>query len=106
MQKKGGGNLDRTKIKKYRGGWSVVIPVIYASKDRFYILQNYPRIEILEYGNNGKFLSNYFFDLESYDVQFSDFFVIDKDGEKAFYLLKRTPENEIVILRPKETKSK
>lgn len=106
MQKKEKNNLDHVKLKTYRGGWSVVIPAIYASKDGFYILQNYPRIEILEYDSNGKFLSNYFFDIESYDVHFRDFFVIEKEGKKTFYLLKMTPENEIVILRPKEIKAK
>lgn len=106
MQKKEKNNLDHLKIKKYRGGWSVVISAIHADKDGFYILQNYPRVEILEYDRNGNFLSNYFFDIESYDVQFRDFFVIEKEGKKTFYLLKRTPENEIVIFRPRDTKSK
>ena len=102
MQEKEKKNIDHTKDKSYRGGWSIVIQTICASTEGFYILQNYPRIEILEYDNNGGFLNNYYYKTESWDVNFVDFFVIEKEGKKTFYLLKRSPENEIFILQPKE----
>ncbi len=85
-------------------GLMPIIFSIYSNKEGFSILSIFPRVEILEYDNNGKFLSHYFYEYEyrSYDVFFRDFIISEKNGKKYFYLLKTAPENEIIILRPKK----
>lgn len=97
-------NLNR--IKKKRPLMTVIFS-IRASTEGFYILQNFPRTEILEYDNNGRLLNDYYYEYENeaYDTFFGDFFVIEKEGQKTFYLLKKVPENKIVILRPKKIQS-
>ncbi len=94
-------NLNR--LRKGKLGPMAVIYSIFASKDGFYILQNYPRIEILKYDNDGR-LQNYYYceyENEYHDTYFKDFFVMERKSKKYFYLLKKVPEYEVVILRPK-----
>jgi len=94
-------NLDR--IKKGQLGPMTIIYSIFASKDGFYILQNFPRIEILKYDSDGR-LQNYYYceyENEYHDTYFKDFFVMERKSKKYFYLLKKVPENKVVILRPK-----
>ncbi len=98
-------NLNR--IKKDQLGPMKVIYSIFASKDGFYILQNYPRAEILKYDNNGRLQNYYYYEYENeyHNTYFKDFFVMEKKSKKYFCLLKKVQENEVVILRPKITLS-
>ena len=102
MEKKEKINLDRIRDQALGMGMLPVINSIRASSDGFYILHNYPRNEILEYDSNGKLQNNYYCEVSSYDTFFKDFSVIENEGKKTFYLLKRNFENKIVILRPKK----
>lgn len=94
-------NLNR--IKKGQLGPMTIIYSIFASKDGFYILQNFPRTEILKYDNNGRIQNYYYYEYENeyHDTYFKDFFVMERKSKKYFYLLKKVPENKVVILRPK-----
>ena len=55
----------------------------------------------------GKIQKEYYYEYtKEEDPHFIDFIVKDKEGEKSFYLLKESQENEIVILRPRKSLSK
>ena len=99
-------NLDRIK-KNSESGMIPVIISIRASSDGFYILHNYPRTEILEYDNDGRLQNEYYYEYKNraHDTYFGDFFIKKIEGKKLFYLLKKVPENEIIILRPKKISS-
>ena len=95
-------NYDNLNNNKSGDFWRVAIASIRTGSDGFYILHNWPRVEILEYDNNGKLQNDYYYNLELWDAGFWDFLVFEKEGEKTFYLLMRVPENEILVFRPKE----
>jgi len=80
-----------------------IIYSVYTAKDSFYLLSVFPRVEIFEYDENGKLRSHFFYEYtyKNADVYFNDFFVDENNIRKTFYLLKKMPENKIVILRPK-----
>jgi len=86
-------------------GLMPIIFSIFAHRHGFSILSIFPRAEILEYDDNGKLRSHYFYEYEyrSYDVYFRDFLASEKNGKKYFYLLKTAPENELLILQPKKS---
>ena len=98
-------NYDNIKKNKKGAYWRVAITSIRSSSDRFYILHNYPRIEILEYDYIGRLQNDYYYNVESHEALFYDFLVIEREEGKTFYLLKRDPVNEILILRPKKIRS-
>lgn len=95
-------NLDNIRDNTPHRGLTPVIRSICSSLDKFYILHDYPRTEILEYDNTGILQNHYYYEHSSYDTIFSDLFVIENEGKITFYLLKRSPENKIIILRPKK----
>jgi hypothetical protein len=95
-------NSDRLNNGTWHKGIFTVINSFHTNLDKFYILHNFPRVEILEYDSNGRFLNVYYFEYKAYNIYFQDFFVNEIEGKKTFYLLKRRPEGEIVIFRPKQ----
>ena len=98
-------NLDH--LKKNQDGLMTVIYSIRAGTNGFSILRNYPRAEILEYDNDGRLQNEYYYEYKNraHDTYFGDFFIKKIESKKLFYLLKKVPENEIVILRPKKISS-
>jgi hypothetical protein len=89
-------NLARSKN-------SGIIQVIYAlrsTRNRFFVLHNYPRTEILEYDLQGELQNDYYYE-GAYDSYYTDFIVMKEGEENVFYLLQKSPRNEISIFRPK-----
>ncbi len=100
-------NLNHFKNNQNRNGLMPVIRSIRADINSFYVLYSYPRAGILEYNMEGKIQKEYYYEYtKEEDPHFIDFIVKDKEGEKSFYLLKESQENEIVILRPRKSLSK
>lgn len=83
-----------------RSGILKVIYALRASRDGFYVLHSYPRIEIMEHDYQGKLINDYYYE-ENYDSLFLDFIIRTENGSKIFYILQKSPRNEIIVLRPK-----
>ncbi len=96
-------NLTRFKDKSTRMGLKPVILSIRAETNRFCVLYSYPRAGILEYDMNGQLKKEYFYDYpHKGNPYFSDFIIKENKEGIFFYLLERSQEYKILILRPKK----
>jgi hypothetical protein len=94
-------NQERISSQKRGVGYVIIISAIKASRDRIYILHTVPRIKILEFSNNGKQKSIYWY-VRPYEYPVRDFLVRNRGKEKLFYFLQTSPENKIEVFSPKQ----
>jgi hypothetical protein len=78
--------------------WSVIYS-IKAKNDGFYILNNSPIMQLLEYDENGK-IKNDYWSIRTYNYLGSDFIYIEKEIIK-FFVMQTSPECCIEVFRPK-----
>jgi hypothetical protein len=93
-------NLDAIRKKEPRS--YSVIRDIRASRNGFYILNNYPRTHILEFDTNGKQVNDYYY-VKSHDYSVGDFFVREiGKSDKIFYILQNAPDKKVDVLAVKK----
>lgn len=96
-------NLKRVSGKD-KGGLLPVLFSLYCGRNSFYLLNSFPRLEILEFDYHGNLLHFFFYEYnyELPDVYYADL-VVKEEGEKlaqkTFYTLKTNPTTEITILK-------
>ena len=78
--------------------FSITICDIHAKNDGFYLMWYYPIIEILEYDQSGKLKHIYHAD-QPYNLIAEGFYVLEKGGEKFFYIANNFPEDKIDIFK-------
>jgi len=84
-------------------GQMTVIRSIKAETNGFYVLYSYPRAGILEYDMNGQLKKEYYYEyMNKGDPLVSDFIIKENKEGIVFYLLERSREYKILILRPRK----
>lgn len=103
-------NYKEIKSNRSRREFQILIAGIRSKKDGFYLFRYNPRMEILEFDDDGT-LTHHFWADQSYNLVAGDFIVKERDGfgmdnkdnknethiRKLIYILKRFPENEISV---------
>jgi hypothetical protein len=94
-------NLESISSGSRGAGFMVIIMSIRAAENGFFILHDGPRIDILEFDNEGKQIVAYWIEKQSYKEGAKDFLVQNQGSEKLFYLLKDYPENRVDVFMQK-----
>ena len=100
--------IDHFKWKEYgkenrkgvsrQGGYFNTIDRIKGSDEGFYLLNVYPRIEILEFDKNGKLIMDYWHLGFSYLSATDDFIVQKRRNENIYYILQERSEGMKVCI--------
>lgn len=95
-------NLKNQAIlaKRKRASYKPVTHSLRASDDGFYIFHNYPRIEILEFDNNGRKRTHYW-NTQNFPYLVSSFIVLNKGSEKLFYIVQTYPNCKVDVFGQK-----
>lgn len=91
-------NLNNQSLlaKCERVGYATILNSIKAFDENFYILLNYPRLEILEFDSNGNLIKNYW-TTQTWDYYAEYFLVQHRDNKKYFYILQTDPEVRVDV---------
>ncbi len=91
-------NIENQKRiqNKERVGFFGVFNSIKILGDHYFVLHNYPRIEISEYDSNGKLIS-FLWAKKDYDCLIEDFEIRKIDNKIFFFILQNHPEGMIEV---------
>jgi len=91
-------NLNNQSLlaKGERVMYAEILNSIRAYENRFYILSNFPRLEILEFDSNGNLLMNYW-TTQTWDYYANCFLIQNRDNKKNFYILQTGPESKVDV---------
>lgn len=78
-----------------------VINSFYFMDENFYLLRAYPQIEILEFSINSEQKAVYKYYPEDI-YRSTDFFIVNRNDNKLFYVLQRNPENRVDVFSIKK----
>jgi len=94
-------SLTRERIKSSSGqfGYVNVIGQVRAKEGGFYCLHVAPRLEILEYDDRGRLLTDYWA-APSFDYVASDFLVVKEGRTTTFFVLQTSPEKRVDVFVP------
>jgi hypothetical protein len=84
-----------------RAGYVKIIAAVKVFDEKIYLLSYYPRLEILEIGEDGKVNVTYWKDFNDI-YEADDFLVQEINGKKKFYLLQSFPALDIDVLVPSD----
>jgi len=108
MKAKGKINLEgyELRLKNEEVAWTPAIHTIKTYKNKIYIMNHSPRLEILEIDNEGEIKSTFWLNVASKEgFSVADFLVLDKDNQIQFYILQRNPEPKVLVLGIKDVKN-
>ena len=89
-------NLKAKKDKQNRLTFYNLIMGMRAKENGFYLFRSYPRIEILEFNDNGEIENIYWHDTQFQYIP-GDFIVIENNNGLEFHILQQHPESQIDV---------
>jgi hypothetical protein len=91
-------NIERSSRNEFSRQAPVIWGIQASLEGGFYLFQNYPRTEILEFDKNGRPINDYWY-AKSFDYRGIDFKIFEKT--KDVYILQMNPDSKIDVFRPK-----